>query len=151
MTPRESFIAALNHEEPSGRVPHFELEFFLTMEAFGRVHSSQRKFEQWAQMSERERALHRRDVADLHVAVARRYEQAGMLYHSPFSGGETDSQVGWQEQDTRLSLEHVRELSGMDYLITLHGDATYSLPSGTDMMDFVMELADEPGKMKSDA
>ena len=93
-------------------------------------------------MSERERTLHRQDVADLHVAVARRYGHAGMLYHSP---------GGWQEEDTRLSIEHVRMLSGMDYLVTLHGDATYSLPSGNDMMDFIIKLADQPDEMKSEA
>ncbi len=142
MTPRESFIAALERRPPQGRVPHFELEFFLTMEAFGRVHPSQRNYEQWEQMSELERGLHRRDVADLHVAVARRYEQAGMLYHSP---------GGWKDEDRRLSLDHVRELSGMDYLITLHGDATFSLPSGGEMMDFVARLADEPDAVKRDA
>ena len=49
MTPRESFIAALERKPPVGRVPHFELEFFLTMEAFGRVHPSQRAYGQWAQ------------------------------------------------------------------------------------------------------
>jgi uroporphyrinogen decarboxylase len=38
MTPRESFINALNRGAPTGQVPHFELVFFLTMEAFGRVH-----------------------------------------------------------------------------------------------------------------
>jgi uroporphyrinogen decarboxylase len=112
------------------------------MEAFGRVHPSQRVYGQWDQMSERERELHRRDVADLHVAVARRYGHAGMLYRSP---------TGWTEDDTRLSVEHVRELSGMDYLVTLHGDATYSLPSGGDMMGFVMRLADEPDAMKEQA
>lgn len=142
MTPRESFIAALDREPPVGRVPHFELEFFLTMEAFGRVHPSQRHYRQWEQMSEQERILHRHDVADLHVAVARRYDHAGMLYHSP---------GGWHDDDTRLSIEQVRELSGMDYLITLHGDATYSLPSGNDMMDFVMKLADQPEVLKSGA
>ncbi len=142
MTPRESFIAALERRPPAGRVPHFELEFFLTMEAFGRVHPSQRRYGQWDQMSERERTLHRQDVADLHVAVARRYEQAGMLYHSP---------GGWKPEDTRLSIEHVRNLSGMDYLVTLHGDATYGLPSGGDMMDFIMKLADQPEEMKAEA
>ena len=142
MTPRDSFIAALERRPPAGRVPHFELEFFLTMEAFGRVHPSQRHYRQWDQMSEQERTLHRQDVADLHVAVARRYDHAGMLYHSP---------GGWTEEDTRLSLEHVRILSGMDYLITLHGDATWSLPSGNEMMDFVVKLADQPEEMKSEA
>ncbi|MDA0991957.1 MAG: hypothetical protein O3A51_14550 [Verrucomicrobia bacterium] len=136
------FIAALNNEPPVGRVPHFELEFFLTMEAFGRVHPSQRHYRQWDQMSDTERTLHRRDVADLHVTVARRFDHAGMLYHPPH---------GWQTEDTRLTLDHIRELSGLDYLITLHGDATYSLPSGNDMMDFVMHLADQPAAMKSEA
>jgi len=142
MTPRESFIAALNRGTPARRVPHFELEFFLTMEAFGRVHPSQRSYGQWSQMSDQERDLHRRDVADLQVAVARRFEHAGMLYHSP---------GGWNVEDTRLSIDHVRELSGLDYLITLHGDATYSLPSGDEMMDFVMKLAEQPEEMKDNA
>jgi len=142
MTPRESFIAALERKPPKGRVPHFELEFFLTMEAFGRIHPSQRRYEQWYQMSESERSLHRQDIADLHVTVARRYDQAGMLYHSP---------GGWTEEDTRRSIEHVRKLSGMDYLITLHGDATYSIPSGDEMMDFVVKLADQAAEMKDNA
>ncbi|MBL7033639.1 MAG: hypothetical protein ISR91_05780, partial [Candidatus Delongbacteria bacterium] len=109
-----------------------------TMEAFGRVHPSQRHYGQWGQMSDREKALQRHDVADLHVEVARRFNTAGMLYHSP---------GGWREEDTRLSLEQVRELSGLEYLITLHGDATYSLPGGEEMMDFVIQLADQPQKM----
>jgi uroporphyrinogen decarboxylase len=125
-----------------GRVPHFELEFFLTMEAFGRVHPGQRRYSQWDQMSDRERTLHRKDVADLHVAVARRFETAGMLYHQP---------GWWRDDDIRQSLEHVRELSGMDYLITLHGDATYSIPGGDKMMDFVGRLADEPEAVKAEA
>ena len=142
MTPRESMIAALTQQAPVGRVPHFELEFFLTMEAFGRIHPSQRHYGQWQQMSDRERALHRQDVADLHVNVARRYDHAGMLYHSP---------RGWAEQDTQQSLEHLRALSGMDYFVTLHGDATYALPSGAEMMDFVVRLAEQPQDAKLEA
>jgi len=33
MTPREKFIAALERRPITGRVPHFELVFFLTMHA----------------------------------------------------------------------------------------------------------------------
>ena len=47
MTPRDMFILALEGGQPPGRVPHFELVFFLTMEAFGRVHPSHRRFDQW--------------------------------------------------------------------------------------------------------
>ncbi|MBN1864248.1 MAG: hypothetical protein JW808_05050 [Victivallales bacterium] len=142
MTPRESFINALNLGDNPERPPHFELAFFLTMEAFGRVHPSQRNYRQWDQMSEAERVLHRRDVADLHVSVASRFDQSGTLYHSP---------AGWSDEDTRLSIEQARELSGLDYFISLHGDATYSLPDGSGMMEFISRIADEPEKMKDDA
>src|SRR5690606_32540316 len=137
-----AFIAALERRPVPGRVPHFELEFFLTMEAFGRVHASQRHYGQWDQMSESERTLHRRDVADLHVAVARRFDWSAMLYRSP---------GGWCDEDTRRSLEHVRELSGMDYFLSIHGDATYAIPWGGELMEFVGKLADDPQLMKDDA
>ena len=59
MNPRERFIAALERCPITGRVPHFELVFFLTMEAFGKVHPSHRNYRQWVQMTEMERALRR--------------------------------------------------------------------------------------------
>ena len=141
-TPREQFITALEGGIPTGRVPHFELVFFLTMEAFGRVHPHQRRYKQWDQMSDSERELHRKDVADLYATCAREFGHAGVLFHSP---------EGWHEDDTRRSLEHLQELSGGDYLTLLHGDATYGLPNGDAMMDFVMQLADDPQGMKDHA
>ena len=143
MTPRETFIMALEGRQPPGRVPHFELVFFLTMEAFGRVHPSQRVFHQWDQMSERERDLHRRDIADLYVAVARRYEHSAIFFHGP--GGWNDN------SETMRTLEIIRDLSGMDYALLLHGDATYSIPSGETMMAFVAALADRPSELKDEA
>jgi len=145
MTPRESFIAALERRPPAGRVPHFELEFFLTMEAFGRVHPAHRTFAQWDQMSAAERDLHRRDVADLHVTVARRYEQSAILFHGPASWGRDPL------AETVRTLEHVRALSGMDYFTMVHGDATYGVPSGERMMAFAARMVEEPDAVKDDA
>jgi len=51
MTERERFIKTLRRESVPGRVPTFELVFFLAMEAFGRVHPHQRRYDQWKQMS----------------------------------------------------------------------------------------------------
>lgn len=65
MTSRERFITALERRPPVGRVPHFELVFFLTMEAFGKVHPSHRHYSQWGQMEEAERQLHRADMSTL--------------------------------------------------------------------------------------
>ena len=37
MTPRARFITALERRPLTGRVPHFELGVYLTMELFGKV------------------------------------------------------------------------------------------------------------------
>ena len=145
VTHRERFIHALECRPPiaGSRVPHFELVFFLTMEAFGRVHPSQRHYGQWQQMSDRERDLHRRDIADLYVTTARRYEHSAIFFHPP---------GGWPSDDETLrTFDHIRELSGEEYFLMMHGDATYAIPSGEQMMEFVERIADEPQKVKSDA
>ncbi|MBN1557049.1 MAG: hypothetical protein JW951_02750 [Lentisphaerae bacterium] len=142
MTPRESMMAALNREPPRGHVPHFELAFFLTMEAFGRIHVRHRAYHQWDQMSEHERELHRRDVADLWVATVRRFDLAGLLFYGP---------QGFTDDDVRRSLEHIRTLSGLERFVAMHGDATFSLPSGETMMEFVSRLAEDPAGLKDEA
>ena len=63
MTERERFIKTLKCEKIGGRVPHFELVFFLTMEAFGKMHPCHRLYSQWNQMSYEEQKLQVSDVA----------------------------------------------------------------------------------------
>ena len=79
--PRDRFIAALERRPLTGRVPHFELVFFLTMEAFGKVCPGHRSDAQWGQMEERERQLHRVDVAELQLAIAERFEHSAIFVH----------------------------------------------------------------------
>jgi uroporphyrinogen decarboxylase len=112
------------------------------MEAFGKLHPSHRRFGQWSQMSERERDLHRKDVASLQVSTYRRFGLCGTIVNSAGM---------WKDEDTRLMLEHIREMSGQEFFLSIHGDATYSLPNGDKMMDFVMSLADRPDEMKDKA
>jgi uroporphyrinogen decarboxylase len=114
----------------------------LTMEVLGRVHPNNRTYHNWIQMTETERILHRKDIADLHIASAEHFNQHGFLYHVP---------KGWEESDLMQSLEHVREISEMEYFVSLHGDATYAIPNGDDMMDFVIALHDNPDKLKDEA
>jgi uroporphyrinogen decarboxylase len=142
ITPRDAFFGALDRRPPSGRVPHFELAFYLTMETFGRLHFSQRRFDQWLQMSECERDLHRKDEADLYVQTLRRFDLSGALYSTPSA---------WTEDDLRLSLEYARHLDRDEHAFCLHGDATYSIPDGEHMVEFVMQLADNPQEMKDKA
>lgn len=141
MTPRERFIKALKREPLTGRVPHFELVFFLTMEAFGKVHPLHRNYHQWDQMKEAERKLHRQDMADIYIKTAERFEHSAILCHENPHG---------HEERVRL-IEAIREKSGDKYCLTLHGDATYGIPNGDKMMEFTYRLADEPEKVKSEA
>ena len=47
MNSREKFLAALDRKPITGRVPHFELVFFLQMEAFGHPSPHHLHFSQW--------------------------------------------------------------------------------------------------------
>ena len=143
MTPRECFITALEGGQPP-QVPHWELVFYLTMEALGKVHPEQRIHHQWDQMSETEREAHRMDIAKVYVDVARKYEHAGIMFHCA---------MGWPQasHEAMRCWEKIREISGMDYLILNHGDPTYSLPDGEHMMAFAERLAEDPQGLKDNA
>ncbi len=141
MTPRERFITALERKPLTGRVPHFELVFFLTMEAFGKVHPSHRNYHQWDQMTEKERNLHRNDMASLYIATAERFEHSAIFLHpNPNT-----------EEETFRLIDLVREKSQDKYFLMLQGDATYGIPSGSEMMEFSYKLQDKPKKMKEEA
>jgi len=141
MSPRERFIAALERKPLTGRVPHFELVFFLTMEAFGKLHTSQRGYGQWDQMEEKERQLHREEMADLFIATAERFEHDAIFLHP---------NPGTEEEVFRL-IDLVRDKSGDRYFLMLHGDATYGVPSGSSMVEYSVQLVDEPDKLKANA
>ena len=141
MTPRERFIAALERRPVPGRVPNFELVFFLTMEAFGRVHPSHRSYHQWDQMAESERDLHRRDMSDLFIQTARRFEHDAIFLH-PNPG---------REEEVLRCVDLVREETGDEFFLMLHGDATYSIPNGDAMTEWCARAAEEPGKVQSEA
>ena len=138
LTPRECFIAALERRPLSRRVPHFELVFFLTMETFGKVHPSHRKYEQWGQMSERERALHRNEMADIFVATAERFEHSAIFVH-PNPDAEEER---WRMVDL------LRDKIGAKYFLMMHGDATFGIPK---MTEFSYRMADEPDTLKAEA
>ena len=141
MTPRERFMAALERRPLTGRVPHFELVFFLTMEAFGKLHPSQRVYHQWDQMEEKERQLHRHEIAQLYLDTAERFEHSAIFLHPNPST---------EEEIVRL-IDLIREKSGDRYFLMMHGDATFSVPNGAQMEAFSCRLADEPEKVHAEA
>lgn len=141
MTSRERFITALERKPITGRVPTFELVFYLTMEKFGKVHPTHRLYHQWDQMSEKERQLHRRDIAGLYIDTARAYGHDAIFVHP---------NPGTHDEIIAL-LEIIREMSGDEYFLMMHGDPTYSIPDGDHMVDFSYRMADDPDGMKAEA
>ena len=139
MTHREKFIAALERKPITGRVPHFELVFFLTMEAFGKVHPTHRNYSQWDQMSEKERILHRKEMGEIFVRTAETYGHSAIFVHPNPS------------EETVNILNLVRKLSGDKYFLMIHGDATYGIPSGDEMMNYISRISDEPEAVKKEA
>ena len=142
MTPRERFIRALERQPLVGRVPHFELVFFLTMETIGKVHPCHRGYSQWSQMQEAERQCHRRDLADLYIQIAERFEHSAIFVH-PIEGG-----VGKGHKETCRIMDVIREKSGDKYFLMVHGDPTFAIPSGNNMVDFSFRMVDEPDALK---
>ena len=141
MTPRERFIAALERKPLTGRVPHFELVFYLTMEAFGKLHPDHRNYARWARMEEKERQLHRNDMADTYIATAERFEHGAIFIRpNPRTVDET----------IRL-IDLTREKTGDRDFLLKGGDATFSIPDGNQMYEFSYRLADEPEKVKAEA
>ena len=141
LEPRDRFMAALNRQPLTGLVPHFELVFYLTMEALGKVHPEHRSYHQWVQMEPAERELHRRDMADLYIAVAQRFEHSAIFLH-PNPGND---------DETMALVDIIREKTGNRYFLMRHGDATFSIPDGSHMMEFAFRMADEPEKLKQEA
>lgn len=141
MQPRDRFIAALERRPLAGLAPHFELVFFLTMEAFGKVHPSHRNYEQWFQMEEKERELHRQEMAQIFIDTAERFDHSAIFLHP---------NPNTVEETMRL-VDIVRQRTGDRYFLMRHGDATFSIPNGGDMLAFAERLHDEPHKLKQEA
>ncbi|MDR3313408.1 MAG: uroporphyrinogen decarboxylase family protein [Oscillospiraceae bacterium] len=133
MTERERFCKTLRRESVPGLVPTFELEFYLTMEALGRVHPSQRGYRQWKQMSERERELHLRDEAEVFVAFARKYHHSAIHVNGTHGGADGKIRV----------LEHIRAIAGDEFALLVYCDPTFSIPSGGYMMEFTERLYED--------
>jgi uroporphyrinogen decarboxylase len=141
MTPREQFINALEIGPPAERCPTFELVFFLTMEALGKVFPGHRRFTQWDQMSDAEKKLQVADAAQVFIDTAERYDHDAIFVHG--FGAPADSLA--------LIAREIRERTGRRFFLCRHGDATYSIPNGDRMVEFAFRMADDAEGMHREA
>lgn len=148
MTDRDLMINALELKPPvkGTLVPHFELVFFLTQEAIGRVHPTHRiyanKSEVWDSMTNEEKQLTREDMVSVQYESAKKYKQNGIML----------SGCPWSEPEELLKQGEIyREKYGNEHFLAVSLDPTYAIPSGNDLESFVYRLVDEPEKVHADA
>lgn len=141
MTEKERFIKALKREPIEGHCPTFELVFFLTLESIGKIHPSQQCFDQWNQMSRHEQKLHIDYMADSYIEIAEKYHHSAIFVHP--NPGDFDNVV-------RL-LEAIREKSGDKYYTMMHGDPTFSMPDGNNMIEFTTRMYEDEDNLKAEA
>lgn len=142
MTPREKFIKCLKREPITGHVPHFELVFYLTMEAFRRVHPEHLIFNQWDQMSRREQKMQVEEIAKTYLAYAEKY------HHSAIFVQIDTGDMKYFDRTVQI-LEEIRNQSGDKYYTMVHGDPTFAIPNGDEMVEFSARLYEEEDEMKA--
>lgn len=135
LTPKQQAIWALERKPPRpySKVPTFELEFQLTQELLGKEYHHWHEF-QGASLAQRDRLL--RENAELYIEVAERLDYCIiMIVHAPDDDGL--GQI----------LRHIRNLVGDRYLLIAHGDATFAIPTGSDMVEVATAFFERPDEM----
>lgn len=137
MTPRESLLAALKLESPSGAPPHLELVYQI--------------FEQWpgvpwlqpqhlAEVGESRRREMLKQFAATLIQCAEEFHWSLIV---SFHHLELDDQC--------LIMQYLRELSGDTYMLPAFVDGTCAIPNGAGMYEFTMRIADEPHAVLEEA
>jgi uroporphyrinogen decarboxylase len=113
------------------------------MEAFGKVHPNHRNYSQWDQMEEKERQLHRIDMAEILIATAEKFEHSAIMIPSRV--------FHWDDAEELCRIvDIIREKTGDRYCLLVDRDGTFGIP-GDDIVDFSLRLTDEPEGVKDEA
>ena len=135
MTPKERAVAALTCKIPD-QIPTFELEFQLTREYIGKDYLSQRELNGLSK-SETDKKLH--ENAEFLLELFGKLEYSIIpIHHLNFEN---------QLETARI----IRKISGDKYMLTKHGDGTFSIPDGNHMYEFAYRIADDPDGVKKQA
>lgn len=120
------------------KVPHFELSFQLDQEAFGKARPTPEEFLA-AAPRERDHLLERYFQVWEHII--RRYGWAAIYMPLDLGGCFRDTLVPAAK----------RRFGGEVMIYGFNGQGTFWMPSGADMMDFVVKLFEQPGELHREA
>lgn len=134
-TPKERAIIALERRPPvPGLVPTFELEFQLGPELLGKDFYRGAAVWDAATTAERERMIAHN--ADLYIEVAERLDHALIMVVGPHDAAGIAQTVN-----------RIRAQVGDRYLIVCHGDATFAIPDGNEMMEMAVAFFERAEEM----
>ncbi len=135
MKPRDRAVSALLLQTPDF-VPTFELEFQLAEEFFGKNFLCEEDLK-GVSAKERERLIKENAEYMIEVYSALEYSIIPIHYLSLEGIKETAN--------------HIRNLTQDTFMLTAHGDGTFSIPDGKEMFEFVYWLHDYPEDAKKTA
>ncbi len=128
MKPKERAITALKGGIPD-EIPTFELEFQLSDELLGKDFLRQEKLDK---MSEKEKDIALHENAEFMIQVYEKLEYSIIPIH-----------YLWIDESIKTA-EIINRMTNYKYLLTRHGDGTYSIPDGNEMYEFAYRTADDP-------
>ena len=131
MTHRERFLCALNMGIPD-RVPTFELEFQLEEELCGRAFLREKDLEG---KNEAEQKKLLRENAQYIIEVYRKLDHDAICVHY----------VSFEHQLETVRL--IRELSGDEFALFVHGDCTFAIPDGNGMEEMAILMYEDPEEL----
>ena len=135
MTPKQRAVAALTCQIPD-QIPTFELEFQLTQEYIGKDYLRQHELKDLSS-SEIDRKLH--ENAEFLIELFDKLEYSIIpIHHLSYEN---------QLETARI----IRKMTGDKYMLTRHGDGTFSIPDGNHMYDFAYKIADDPDGVRASA
>jgi uroporphyrinogen decarboxylase len=150
MTPKQRFVAAMNHKKPGDYISFMEVEFQIHEEYIGKNPVLGYEFGKLSG-KEREKAIHHN--VEIMIETA---EKAGHDVIRPFGGyweispGEP-ALIFLPEVDDQL--DHIRLLKKMigdKYYVMGTGAGTMGIPDGNHIMEFVYNLFDRPDEVKEE-
>lgn len=128
MTHRERFLCALDGGIPD-RVPTFELEFQLEEEFCGRAFLREDDIKG---LSPEEQEIKLRENAHYILEVYRKLDHDAICVHY----------LSFEHQ--RRTVELLREISGDEFAILVHGDGTFAIPDGNGMEEMAIMMYEDP-------
>ncbi len=119
-------------------VPHFELVFFPTLEAVGKMHPWNRILDQWDQMASSEKTAQINDIAETYVAYGRKYNHSALVI----------TEAREMPFDAYIKIvERIREISGNEFFLLKSSDPTMPIPSGENMVEISAMMYEEPERL----